>query len=786
MRQRVAREVAVFLAFVVLSVVLTWPLARNLRTALPDLGDPLLTTFIINWDLHSFTHDPLHLFDAPFYQPAIYTLAYTENLIGVALAILPFHLLGAAPLTAYNIAFLLGFAFSGYGAYVLARVCGRSMFASIVAGVFFAFCPFKIDHLSHIQIIWSGWLPLMFAALFAYWRRPTTRGAALLCAAFVMNGLTNIHWLLFGSFTLAVTIVFLVIVEWRDWKTLLRAVAAIAIGSALLLPMLLPYRAVSKAYGMKRAPEEVMFYSATWGDWLIAPSRSLLYGPISAHADVHGERLLFPGAVPVLLALAAIFMIPAIPVEDRRPRPSGQARRLSSTGLTRLLDVLIVMFAFATYIGATTTQWEIRLFHHRFISIDNAALPAFYLLLAIVVRLLVRMPRALGGPEKNLRDWFTESRFTPDEWSGLMWIVIGVIGSLGLHGILHSFLYRHVEAYRSLRVPARWAIIAYLGLVIWSSLGVDLFLRARKGLKKSAIASGIAVLALLDVTSRVRWQQMVIEHDPVYEWLRTAPLHGYALELPTSGWSVQFFYLFGLTQHHRPMMNGTSGFEPPVHVRLREMTERGEMNDVFTNELERHHCELVIVHPDWLGDQKKATMQWLNDQVASGRLAFVRRFDHWIDGDYVFAVTHASNDWQRFRGPQTRDAAGFTPDEEAQRFLRSEPTYNTSTFLSIDSPKMDQDYHGPLRVAGWALSPNGVARVRVFLNGGEKIYDTTFLDRPDVVARWPWYPKMKRAGFELSLPKRPKRMSREVNVQIEITDGAGKVLHSYDLPIQWD
>src|SRR5205823_5426408 len=181
----------------------------------------------------------------------------------------------------HNIAFLLGFALAGYGASVLARVCGRSLFASMVAGVIFAFCPFKLDHLSHIQIIWSGWLPLMFAALFHYWRRPSTSRAALLAAAFVMNGLTNIHWLLFGSFTLAATIVFLSIIEWRDWKTLVRVALAIAIGSALLLPVLIPYRVVSQAYGMKRAPDEVMYYSATWQDWLFAPPRSLLYGEIS-------------------------------------------------------------------------------------------------------------------------------------------------------------------------------------------------------------------------------------------------------------------------------------------------------------------------------------------------------------------------------------------------------------------------------------------------------------------------------------------------------------------------
>jgi len=779
MSRRVLRETVIFLVFVLFSVVLTWPFARNLRTALPDMGDPVLNTFIIDWDQYALTHKPLHLFDAPLYVPSLYPLAYSENLVAVALITLPFHLLGAGPMLVYNIAFLLGFALAGYGASVLARVCGRSLFASIVAGILFAFCQFKFDHLSHIQIIWSGWLPLMFAALFAYWRKPTTWGAVWLGAAFVANGLTNIHWLLFGSFTLAVTIVFFALVEWRDWKTIARVVVSLAIGSAILMPLLLPYRAVSHKYNAKRSPDEVLFYSATWEDWLYATPRNLLWGAIGADPESHPERKLFPGVMPIFLAFAALFL-------HRNPR-SAQRRergREPSEWLLRILDVLIIVFAIATCIGGVSKNFEIRLFHRRFISIDNAALPAFYLLIAVIARLRIRFPKAFG--DKNLRDWIKESRFNVEEWAALLWIAIGVLGSLGLHGVLHEFLYRHVEAFRGLRVPARWAGIAYVGLVVWSSLGVDLLLRARRGLKWSFAAIAIAVASLVDVSARVRWQQMIVEQPPVDRWLKSAPLRGLVMELPTSGWAVQFLYLFGSTEHHQPIMNGTSGFEPPLHVQLREMTERGEMNDVFLAQLEQHHCELVVVHADWLGDQRTATMRWLNEEVASGRLAFVRRFDHWIDGDYVFALTHVSPDWQRFRGPQTVDAAGFTPDQEAQRFLHGEPTYNASTFWSLDAPRSDSQQHGPLRVAGWALSPNGVAHVRVRINGGEKIYETKSLDRLDVAARWPWYPKTQHAGFEVTIPKRPKGMTREINLQLEVVDGAGNVSRWIDIPVDWD
>ena len=45
-----------------------------------------------------------------------------------------------------------------------------------------------------------------------------------------------------------------------------------------MLPVLWPYRVVSKLYEMRRGAGEVMLSSADWHDWLNAASRSRLYG----------------------------------------------------------------------------------------------------------------------------------------------------------------------------------------------------------------------------------------------------------------------------------------------------------------------------------------------------------------------------------------------------------------------------------------------------------------------------------------------------------------------------
>lgn len=306
---RVIREAAVFLFYLALAIAFTWPLAPYINTAVADPGDPLITAFIIDWVCHSLTSEPSLLFDAPIFYPTKYPLALSEHLTGLALLVLPFHLAGLGAIAVHNIALLLSFALAGYGAFVLARLVTGNLIASLAAGVFHAFVPFKFDHLSHVQLLANGWLPLVLAALLAFWRTGRSRHAALLGAAFIMNGLSNTYYLLFAGFALAMTILFLSVVEPRNERLFRRRlVMALAGASLVLLPFLIPYQVVSTEYRMKRNSMESARASATLRDWLTAPASSALYAPLAAGS--HHERRVFPGVLAIAMTLCAAVMTP--------------------------------------------------------------------------------------------------------------------------------------------------------------------------------------------------------------------------------------------------------------------------------------------------------------------------------------------------------------------------------------------------------------------------------------------------------------------------------------------
>src|SRR5689334_13011494 len=110
-RRPVVRELLIFIAFCVLTAVMTWPWVLHLRDAVADRGDPYMIAWTLWWDCHQTFHDPLHLFDANVFYPYKYTLAFSENDYGLALPFFPLFALGVRTLTVNTIATFLGFAF---------------------------------------------------------------------------------------------------------------------------------------------------------------------------------------------------------------------------------------------------------------------------------------------------------------------------------------------------------------------------------------------------------------------------------------------------------------------------------------------------------------------------------------------------------------------------------------------------------------------------------------------------------------------------------------------------
>ena len=767
------REIAFFILFLILSVAMTWPLVRNLGSAVSDPGDPFLNAWILKWDYWATFHQPLALYDANIFYPARYALAFSENMYGLAVLLFPFYAAGMGSITVYNVAMLAGFAFCGYGAFVLCRMITRSTPAAIAGGTFFAFVPFRFDHLAHIQHVWAGWLPILLAALLYFHRRPTRKRAALFAAAFVMNGLTNIHWLMFGSVMVILTFLFMTCAsgEWRARQHWTRFIGALLVAGLILLPFLVPYVLASNLYEMKRHPGETLAGSATPVDWLIAAGQNRIYGNLAIARGAAGERKLFPGLLVLVLGLIALLTARR---EDFSLEQSGtRPDPVPWPGSLRFLDGAIAFFALMIFIfTVSTVHW--RLGGLEIESKSSYAATTIFVIL-LIVRLWRRFPAAWGGADgMSMRTLLRRSRFPLEVWAALLWIVVGFIGSLGMRAFFHHFLFR-IYLFQSIRTPARWAMITYVGLACLASIGTMILLRKRRGVGRVLTASVIVMALLVELRAApIAWHLTNPEVSEAYHWLRDKELRGGVVELPF-GTFHEARYVLSSAEHFKPLLNGVSGFYPRLHEELVGMWASSPVNPSLLPRLEKLGTSLIFLHADLVDDRRDVVTPWLEQALRSGQLIFIGRFDAAIHGIYVFAFPRVEPDSWRWRQAELPDGSGRTPTQNLLTFLAGDSrSYNHSPFGALDRPRLNAEIRGELEVYGWALSPHGIREVNLFLQNGSRKYKANLIPRTDVTQIYPWYPQKDRAGFRAVLPRRPDGVAPATDLRVEIVDGAGR------------
>jgi hypothetical protein len=573
-RASAARELLIFVVFLLLTLLMTWPWARNLRDAIPDPGDPYVHAYFLWWDYHQTFHDPLHLFEATMFYPYHRTLAFSESDYGIALLFFPLFALGLRPLTVYILATLTGFAFTGYGAFRLARTLNLSNGAAWVAGIVFAFVPYRFNQLSHLPIIFTGWIPLSLEALILFTRERSWKRAAWLALAFLMNALTCLTWFVLTIIPLALSGVFL-LARYRAWRE--RAFwlrAGVALGAALLVlfPFLLPYYRVSRAYGFIRSSAEVAEYSAHFINWLAAEERNKLWHGLGG-AAIRNEMVLFPGLLPPLMMLVALLPVLTRGVRSARS-PSGIFRARREKNWTSL-------------------------FH------EHVRAEAFAL--------------------------------------GLLWTIIGFLGSFGLNSFFHRALYEYVPLFRSMRVAARWSMIAYLGLALLAGLGaeacVSLIRRHWSNLRRWPVYALIIIALLFE--QRVAPLQLIrgeADPDQLTLRLKETPMRGGVVELPAG--PRRTLYMARAADHGHPLVTAINSFVPPIEQEIESLTSSRPVPDRLLELFESVPVSYLTIHNASLDPLGRAALEsFLARGRATGRLRFIRSYGDEGHRQDLYAVT---------------------------------------------------------------------------------------------------------------------------------------------------
>lgn len=628
MRRPTAREALVFIAFLGLTVGMTWPWVAHIRDAASDAGDPYLVSWILWWDFHQTFHSPLNLFHANIFFPYRYTLAFSEHHYGIALLCFPLFALGLRPLTVTGIATLIGFAFSGYGAFRLARTLTGSNGVAWVTGIVFAFIPYRFGQLPHLVYLFSGWIPLLLEAVVLYIREPTRKRATWLGIVFFMNAITSIHWFVLTLIPLGLSALLLLSRHggWRNAALWRRAAVALGVASVALFPFLLPYARTAQLYGLVRNPQEALFYSASPIDWLVGEYRNKIWSRLNESIRV-GEKALFPGLLPPLLALAAVFLV--------KPEQQDEGPKRVSRKVLVLLDASAIICGILLITVSGYGFFKVRLFGFYLFQTQDAAAVGGALILILLTRFLIAYPEIVKRPwQTNMFGSLRSERRSDAFWLGVLWAVIGFAGSLGMNFFFHRFLYEYVPLFRSIRVPARWAVVCYLGLALLAGLGAkqikDLLIRHWPKIRPVPIYVVIALALLIEQRSApLSLIHGAVDPDELTLWFKQTPMAGGIVELPTTTGKLDaYLYTLRAADHNRPLVTAVSGFETPISREIRELTHEEFVPDRFLDLLESIPCSYLVMHNDSMGSANQLAMEAvLARGIAAGRLRFIKRYE---------------------------------------------------------------------------------------------------------------------------------------------------------------
>jgi hypothetical protein len=576
-----SRPAVAALLFVVVAVVMTWPVAAHLPTRLAgDLGDPAFNSWVLAWTSGTMIEAMTGNFGAlaqywhgNIFHPEPLTLTYSEHLTAQAIQILPVYAAGGNILTAYNLLFIATFALSGWTMYLFVRDLTGQPLAAAVAGVAFAYAPYRLGQFPHVQVLSSYWMPLVLLGIHRYFDRGRGRALAGGAAALVLQNLSCGYYLLFFAPFAAAYAIFELVVrrrlgDRRAWVHLILAGAGVAL---LTLPFVWPYLQLRdiRDLGVRDAGEIAMFSADTHAFASIA-STSRLLGEIQAgYVAAEGEG--FVGFTIVTLAIVAVA---AGTIRAVRTTPWAAMRdwHVLATALAALLAIGAAAVVVVMFIGgAWTTSWRGERVIYR-----NATTPLAYAALGTILVVALRLTARWRAPTAHV--------------DGLGFFALAAIaaGLLALGPTMHALgrelgagpyalLLEYLPGFDGLRVPARYLMVVACFLAVLAGLGAACVLRlggAGRAIAVIAMACMLAEswVAPIDMNQPVLPRSGLVVPPPpasgrrtpqIYQRLRDLPDDVVLVELPFGDEAYDVLATFYAGYHRRALVNGYSGFFPP-------------------------------------------------------------------------------------------------------------------------------------------------------------------------------------------------------------------------------
>jgi hypothetical protein len=598
------------LIYAFLTLIYTYPLSlRPGSVVFGDNPDTHLFMWILGWDTHAFVHQPLSIFDANIYFPYDNTLAFSENLIGLAFIAAPVLWITDNPVLAMNVTALVSCVLCGIGGYVLGKRLGLGWWAALLCGLVFAFSPARFVRTGQLHVGAVGWIALTLASLHAYLDTRRPGHLKLACAFFSMQALTTGH----GAVFLTLTAGGLCLFQFLLGESLapLRRLRDLGLTGALLLaPALLvylPYRRVSREMGFHRTFEP---WQPTPGSFLAAPvhlQHWLFSWFPGADPSATATAYLFPGYVPLLLAAVAVVDFVRRGAARDRTRAEGPGVPIAVKIAARALEVVVVISTVVALLVLFGEPIRWKLGGMILLSVRDPLRPMLLGLTAAALRAAMRRRVALR-PVWMARAWwraraeaFWAMRREAVLFYGLLTLFCMAVllpPPIGVWPHIYGW-----PGFTLIRAPGRIIVVAVLALAVLAAFGFERIADHLSAPRRRWFVAAIILALLVECAGMpVPVEPFRVPRPTLERWLATQPAPFAVAEFPVrpdARWQTVF--MLHSMAHWQRTVHGYSGYEAALHTELFQQM-RGFPDDVSLASLHALGVRYAIVHRDLYRD----------------------------------------------------------------------------------------------------------------------------------------------------------------------------------------
>jgi len=295
--------------FVLLTIGMTWPQTPGLLDRAAPHHDVYFNLWRLEWFAHALATRPLHLLDGNIFYPEPRTLTLSDAMIVEGVVATPLIWIGLPPLLVHNLLLLGAIALSGVAMFALVHELTKSRGAGLVAGIVFAFVPYRFEHYMHMELQWTIWMPLAFLFLHRTIENGRMRDGIALGVAIALQMLSSIYYGIFLATLISLCAVLLVFTDRRT--SFRRSLGALTLGGLLAVAVsgvyAIPYLETRDSVRGERPTEQILMFSARPSSYLVATPTNWLYGDMFRGRG-RGERRLFPGFIVLILAVCGLLL----------------------------------------------------------------------------------------------------------------------------------------------------------------------------------------------------------------------------------------------------------------------------------------------------------------------------------------------------------------------------------------------------------------------------------------------------------------------------------------------